>query len=67
MTRKPPLNVGLNAEKVQAALTLVDGSPTRAARLLGVTRNTIVYWMDRGGMKRQVTIVQDDDIPNLVA
>jgi len=48
MTRQPPTRKGLNAEKVAAALLLADGSPTRAARMLGVTRNTINYWVERG-------------------
>ena len=45
MGRKPPRNIGLTAEKVHAALIAADGSPTHAARMLGVTRNTIIYWM----------------------
>lgn len=62
-TRKPPLNVGLTAEKVAAALTLANGSPTGAARILGVTRNTVNYWRDRAGLTTKVTV----DIPDLVA
>ena len=45
--RKPPKKVGLTAAKVAAALELADGSPIGAARILGVTRNTINYWRDR--------------------
>ena len=43
MTRKSPRTLGLTVEKVHAALIAAAGSPTRAARMLGVTRNTIVY------------------------
>jgi hypothetical protein len=45
--RKPPKKVGLTAAKVAAALELADGSPVGAARVLGVTRNTINYWRER--------------------
>lgn len=51
--RKPPIKVGLNAEKVAAALTLADGSPTKAAVMLGVTRNTINYWRERSRREQQ--------------
>lgn len=36
---------GLTEDKVRAALTLAGGSPTEAARLLGVGRQTVIYWM----------------------
>jgi len=45
MTRKPPKAVGLTEEKVRAALTLAGGSPTEAARLLGVGRQAVIYWI----------------------
>jgi transposase-like protein len=45
--RRPPKKVGLTAAKVAAALELADGSPVHAARILGVTRNTINYWRER--------------------
>ena len=50
MTRRPPKTVGLTEEKVRAALTLSGGSPTEAARLLGVGRQTVIYWMRTRGI-----------------
>lgn len=60
MQRKPPVNVGLDAEKVAAALVLADGSPTGAARILGVTRNTVKYWIDRSDIiiERKSTVIR---------
>lgn len=52
MTRKPPVHAGLTEEKVVAALVLANGSPTRAASILGVGRGTIIYWMK----SRNITI-----------
>jgi len=37
----------LTPEKVRAALIAGDGSPTRAAEMLGVSRQTIHDWMKR--------------------
>lgn len=54
--RKPSIRVGLTAEKVRAALVLCDGSPTHAAKMLGVGRNTIVYWMRKANLRRVATI-----------
>lgn len=45
MTRKPPTPIGLDAEQVRAALQAANGSPTKAARLLGVGRGTVNYWI----------------------
>ncbi len=59
MERKPPRNIGLSAEKVHAALVAANGSPTQAARNLGVARNTIVYWMRKANLSRSVAIVQE--------
>lgn len=39
---------GLTVEKVRAALVAADGSPTRAALMLGVSRQTIHAWMKKG-------------------
>ena len=59
MERKPPRNIGLTAEQVHAALVAADGSPTKAARNLGVARNTIIYWMRTRNLSRKVAIVQE--------
>jgi predicted transcriptional regulator len=47
MKRRPSVQKGLTPAKVAAALRRAGGSPVRAARLLGVTRNTVNYWRDR--------------------
>lgn len=39
---------GLTVEKVRSALVLSDGSPTKAAAMLGVSRQTIHEWMKKG-------------------
>lgn len=51
---------GLSAEIVARALAQSDWSPTRAARLLGVTRNTVNYWIDRGNLERKTFYVPKD-------
>lgn len=37
----------LTPEKVRAALVAGDGSPTKAARILGVSRQTVHDWMKK--------------------
>jgi hypothetical protein len=56
--RRPSTRVGLTEEKVRAALIAADGSPTRAARMLGVGRGTIIYWMNTRNIviKRHVEV-----------
>jgi hypothetical protein len=58
MERRPPTHAGLTEEKVRAALIAADGSPTHAARMLGVGRQTIIYWMNTRNIiiKRSVEI-----------
>jgi len=38
---------GLTVEKVRAALIVGNGSPTKAAAVLGVSRQTIHDWMKK--------------------
>lgn len=45
MSRRPTTKIGLSEERVREALAASDGSPTKAARLLGVGRGTILYWI----------------------
>lgn len=45
MSGRPPISAGLSEERVRAALEEAEGSPTRAARLLGVGRQTVIYWI----------------------
>ena len=45
MSYRPPISAGLSEESVRAALEQADGSPTGAARLLGVGRGTVIYWI----------------------
>lgn len=58
MNRKPSSQLGLTVEQVTAALTEAQGSPTRAARILGVTRNTVLYWIRTRKLSRSVIIVK---------
>lgn len=50
----------LTAEKVTAALVAGDGSPTKAAAILGVSRQTIHDWMRKKGIRRRVVIDGED-------
>jgi len=38
---------GLTTERVISALIKANGSPTEAAKLLGVKRGAIYYWMEK--------------------
>lgn len=42
---------GLTEEKVRAALELANGSVTKAAKLLGCSRQTVYDWMRSRGIR----------------
>lgn len=48
----------LTAEKVRAALIACDGSPTRAAKLLNVSRQTIHEWMRKHDIRVEKRVVR---------
>jgi transcriptional regulator of acetoin/glycerol metabolism len=48
---------GLTSAKVRAALVAADGSPTKAAAMLGVSRQTIHDWMKKDGIKVERRVV----------
>jgi transcriptional regulator of acetoin/glycerol metabolism len=47
----------LTAEKVRAALIATDGSPTKAAALLGVSRQTVHAWMRKHDIRVERRVV----------
>lgn len=55
-TRRPA--PGLTAEKVRAALIVGNGSPTKAAAILGVTRQTVHEWMRNHEIRVERKVVQ---------
>ena len=46
----------LTEEQVRKALADADGSPTKAARLLGVSRQTVYRYIERFGITRRVVL-----------
>lgn len=50
---------GLTAEKVRAALIAADGSPTRAAVILGVSRQTVHAWMRKHAIRVEKRVVHE--------
>lgn len=44
----------MTVEKVQAALEEANGSVTKAARILGVSRPTVYEWIERGRIERVI-------------
>jgi two-component system NtrC family response regulator len=54
-------------QALREALKQGDGSPTRAARILGVSRPTVYRLMERHGIELQRVIKPAQDIPDLVA
>lgn len=51
---------GLTAEKVRAALIACDGSTSRAAVVLGVTRQTIYDWRKKHKIRLETVVVTGD-------
>jgi transcriptional regulator of acetoin/glycerol metabolism len=49
----------LTAEKVRAALIAGDGSPTKAAAILGVSRQTIHSWMRSKGIRVERRVIHE--------
>lgn len=47
----------LTPEKVRAALIAGDGSPSKAADILGVSRQTIHNWMRKHGIRVERRVV----------
>lgn len=47
----------LTVEKVRAALIAAGGSPTKAAELLGVSRQTVHTWMRDNGIRVERRVV----------
>jgi len=48
----------LSAEKIRAALIAADGSPKRAAAMLGVSRQTVHAWMRKHAIRVERRVVQ---------
>lgn len=51
------VNTPLTAEKVRAALIASDGSPTKAAAMLGVSRQAVHKWMRKADIRVERRIV----------
>ena len=49
---------GLTLEKVRDALERADGSPSKAAVILGVSRQTVHAWM-RKGIKVERRVIEE--------
>lgn len=47
----------MTVEKVRAALIAAGGSPTKAAELLGVSRQTVHTWMRDNGIRVERRVV----------
>jgi len=54
------MSSGLTAEKVRAALIAGDGSPKQAARILGVSRQTVHSWMRKHAIRVERRVVITD-------
>lgn len=61
MTRRPPTSVGLTEEAVRAALIAANGSPTAAARALGVGRSAVIYWIRTRNIRVQRVVLPADE------
>lgn len=60
MTR-PPVAAGLTEDMVRAALVEANGSPTGAARILNVGRQTVIYWIRTRAIKIERVVLPADD------
>ena len=49
----------LTPEKVRAALIAADGSPGKAARILGVSRQTVHAWMKKHAIRVERRVVHE--------
>jgi len=61
MTRQAGQNAGLTEESVREALRATAGSPSAAARILGVGRQTVIYWIRTRNIRIERVVLPADD------